>query len=180
LEASKFVSSTESEGRQGSASIGGLYHELAPELRAFLLGLLKDHHLADEALQVTFTKAIDQQHTIHNTNPRGWLFQVAYHEAMFLRRQQGVEGRGLRGLAWLKGDTVASPDDPLIREEVAQRVRESLNALPVEQREVVHRRIHHNQTFAQIAAELGLPLGTVLTRMRLALHKLQQKLTDLE
>jgi RNA polymerase sigma factor (sigma-70 family) len=174
------VSSTEGEGRRGSASIGGLYHEFAPELRAFLLGVLKDHHLADEALQSTFAKAIDQQHTIRNENPRGWLFQVAYREAMGLRRQQGVEGRGLQGLAWLKRDVDSAPDAPLIREETARQVRRSLESLPPEQQQVVHRRIHLNQTFAEIASELGLPLGTVLTRMRLALQKLQQKLTDLE
>lgn len=174
------MSSTEGERRQDAASIGGLYHEFAPELRAFLLGVLKDHHLADEALQSTFTKTIDQQHSIRNENPRGWLFQVAYREAMGLRRRQAVETRGLQGLAWLKRHVESSPDAPLIREETARQIRRALESLPSEQHQVVHRRIHQNQTFAEIAAALGVPLGTVLTRMRLALQKLQQKLTDLE
>lgn len=160
--------------------IGGLYEQLAPELRAFLLGLLRNHDLADEALHATFVRIIEKQETIRDSNPRGWLFQVAYHEAMAVRRRQGVERRGLQGLAWLKREPESSPDARLVRTEVARRIRQSLHALPPEQRLVVQKRIEQNQTFAAIAAELQVPLGTVLTRMRLALRKLQQQLTDLE
>ncbi|MCA9247413.1 MAG: hypothetical protein KDA42_09870, partial [Planctomycetales bacterium] len=48
--------------------------------------------------------------------------------------------------------------------------------LPSEQREVVRMRIYEEKKFAEIAAELELPLGTVLTRMRLALKKLEAAL----
>ena len=80
----------------------------------------------------------------------------------------------------MKKDNPSAPDEPLIREEAAQRLRESLAELPAEQQQVVRRRIDGNQTFVEIAADLGVPLGTVLTRMRLALEKLQKSLTDLE
>jgi len=174
------VSATEPQGQQSPAPIGGLYQQLAPELRAFLLGLLKDHDLADEALHASFTKIIEKQETIRDSNPRAWLFQVAYHEAMAVRRKQGVERRRLQGLAWLKREREAAPETPLIRDEVARQIRQSLNTLPAEQRDVVLRRIEHNQTFSEIATELGIPLGTVLTRMRLALQKLQKQLSDLQ
>lgn len=179
-EAPAVVSSSESRGQHSPAAIGGLYREFAADLRAFLLGLLKDQHLADEVVQTTFAKAIFHYETIRNDNPRGWLFQVAYHEAMRLQRKRGVDRRARRGLAWLRQRTETGPEEPLIREEVVQRVRESLASLPTEQQHVVRRRIEDDQTFAQIAAESGVPLGTVLTRMRLALQKLQRQLTDLE
>ena len=174
------MSSPERESLQHPPAIDVLFQEFAADLLAFLLGLLRDHHLAEEALQATFAKAINQHDTIQNSNPRGWLFQVAYREAMWLRRKQGIEIRHLKGLAWLKNNRTASPDEPLIREEVVRSVRESLAALPPEQQQVVRKRIEENQTFAEIAAELGIPLGTVLTRMRLALQKLQKTLTDFE
>jgi RNA polymerase sigma-70 factor (ECF subfamily) len=60
-----------------------------------------------------------------------------------------------------------------MRQELAGKVREAVNRLPAEQRFVVERRIDSDQTFAEIAAELNVPLGTVLTRMRLALAKLK-------
>lgn len=178
--ATGFVSATEPQGRQGAAPIGDLYERLAPELRAFLLGLLRDHDLADEALHASFTKVIEKQETIRDSNPRAWLFQVAYHEAMAARRRRGVERRGLQGLAWLRREVDAAPEAPLIRAEVARRIHDSLNTLPPDQRDVVVRRIQQNQTFAAMAAELGVPLGTVLTRMRLALQKLRQQLADLQ
>lgn len=53
-----------------------------------------------------------------------------------------------------------------------------LATLPFEQQQVVEARIQRGQTFAAIAAELGLPLGTVLTRMRLALAKLRRSLGE--
>ena len=55
-------------------------------------------------------------------------------------------------------------------------VRKALGELPPEQSKVVWARMYEDKTFAQIAEESGLPLGTVLTRMRLALGKLRRTL----
>jgi RNA polymerase sigma-70 factor (ECF subfamily) len=61
---------------------------------------------------------------------------------------------------------------------MAARLRASVGTLPPEQQEVVRRRIHDGQTFAEIASDLNLPIGTVLTRMRLALEKLRKQLAE--
>ena len=174
------MSSTEGEGRLTSAAIDGLYREFVQEIRAFLLGLLKDWHLAEEALQTTFAKAVVHHSEIQSETRRGWLFQVAYREAMLIRRKQGVEVRNLRGLAWLGRDGEAGPDARLIDQETVARIQDSLQTLPDDQRQIVQRRIEGNQTFAEIATELGVPLGTVLTRMRLALGKLRKQLKELQ
>ena len=55
--------------------------------------------------------------------------------------------------------------------------RSALGALPAEQSKVVWARMYEDKTFVQIAKESGLPLGTVLTRMRLALEKLRRTLS---
>jgi RNA polymerase sigma-70 factor (ECF subfamily) len=62
-------------------------------------------------------------------------------------------------------------------EDVA-RVRVAIDRLPPEQRRVVEQRIDEGRTFAEIAAESGLPLGTVLTRMRLAHEALRKALGE--
>jgi RNA polymerase sigma-70 factor (ECF subfamily) len=59
-----------------------------------------------------------------------------------------------------------------------ERVTRSLSVLSPEQRQVVERRVWGGKTFAEIAAELDAPIGTVLTRMRLALCKLSKALHD--
>lgn len=173
------MSPTEGEDKPVRAAISGLYEKFAPGLRAFLLGVLRDHHLAEEALQSTFAKVVLKGHTIEEADPRGWLFQVAYREAMYLRRRQGVETRGLQRL-WPTDREHPPPDEQLIRDEDVRQVQESLKSLPPEQQQVVYGRVYRNQTFAEIAAELGVPLGTVLTRMRLALEKLHRNLAPPE
>ena len=67
---------------------------------------------------------------------------------------------------------------PVEKPRLVAAVRRALDALPEAQREVVQRRVYGNQTFAAIATELGCPLGTVLTRMRLALKALSHLLEE--
>ncbi len=68
------------------------------------------------------------------------------------------------------------PDDRLARSETSEQVRRALAELPADQRQVVEMRIYQDKTFAAIADELSAPLGTVLTRMRLALKRLSRRL----
>jgi RNA polymerase sigma-70 factor (ECF subfamily) len=70
------------------------------------------------------------------------------------------------------------PWEEAIRGEERAVVRRALAELPPEQRRVVEARIDQGKSFAVIAAEQGLPLGTVLTRMRLALEKLRRALGE--
>ena len=169
--------------RLESTVVAEWYAAHAVAVRAFLLGILRNQELTQEALQATFTKLIEQGHTTQQETRKGWLFRVAYHEAMLLRRRQGVQARALVKLAEFlpsekSRDEESRPDDPLQRQELIQQIQTLLLTLPAEQQTVVRMRIYDDKTFAQIAAELGLPLGTVLTRMRLALKKLGDQFPD--
>ena len=159
------------------AVVATLYVEHADALRAFLRGVLKDTDLAAEALQATFVKAMEAGHTAREETLRGWLFRVAFNEAMLLRRRGSLHDRSIRQIATTENRVNAhSPDEDLCRWETVERVKEVLESLPDEQRRVVRMRIYEEKTFAAIAAELNAPLGTVLTRMRLALKKLADHL----
>ena len=97
---------------------------------------------------------------------------------MLLRRRQTVQRKSYQRLSWLAPQFADGPELHTERRELAHRVRQAIAALPQEQRDVVQRRIYEEQTFAIIAAELSVPLGTVLSRMRLGLKKLSSKLQD--
>src|SRR5947208_6859883 len=56
----------------------------------FLLGILKDHHQAEDALQETWCRALQNVERVDWDHLRGWLFTVAYHEAMLIKRRQKV------------------------------------------------------------------------------------------
>ena len=73
---------------------------------------------------------------------------------------------------------VPDPQSAMVRGEVVEKVRRALEELPPAQRDVVERRLYRDQTFAAIAKEFDCPLGTVLTRMRLAVEKLRRVLEE--
>jgi RNA polymerase sigma factor (sigma-70 family) len=165
---------TTNEARIDPAVIAALYLEHGDELRAFLIGVLKDHDFAQEALQATFIKAMEQGHTAREETRKGWLFRVAFHEALAIKRRNKTYDKNLRKMAWSRTHPEDhSPDDRLCRWETIVNVREALKKLPDTQREVVRLRIYEEKTFIEIAEELNVPLGTVLTRMRLAMRKLE-------
>ncbi|TXT22079.1 MAG: RNA polymerase sigma-70 factor ECF subfamily [Planctomycetota bacterium] len=166
------------------------FAEFAGELRAFLLGVLRNDDLAGEALQATLVKALERGHEARPETRRGWLFRVALNEALVLKRKAKVQEKSFRELAQndarrheSAGGSVTrneSPEGFVLKAEVVERVRLALDGLPAEQRRVVRMRIYEHKTFAVIASELKLPLGTVLTRMRLATEKLRDRLAELD
>lgn len=160
------------------AVVEGLYARYGAELQRFLVGLLRDSHLAADALQATFVKLVERGHKAREQTLKGWLFRVAYHEAMWLRRRQTVTTAALRRTAWSRDAVAASAEVELVRAETAERVRQAIRGLPSAQQQIVRMRIYEEKTFAVIAAELGIPLGTALARMRTALAKLRNELED--
>ena len=156
--------------------VAALYVQHGEELRRFLLGILRDAQLASDVLQMTFAKMVERGHETQAATRKAWLFRVAYHEAMAYRRREGVGDKVLRRVAWHTNAAAGSSDEPLLRLESVQAVREALDDLPPEQRQVVRMRIYEEKTFATIAKELKIPLGTALGRMRAATIKLRAKL----
>lgn len=167
-----------SAGSLDSSRVAELYLEYSSELRAFLTGVLRNADLAGEALQSTFLKASEAGHTAQSESIKGWLFRVAYNEAMQVRRKQEVDQRVTRRVAWDISRGVEAADEKVLRTEVTARVREQLETLPLDQRIIVRMRIYDEKTFAEIAAEIGVPMGTVVSRMRAALQKLGQELVE--
>jgi RNA polymerase sigma-70 factor (ECF subfamily) len=159
-----------------------LYLEYGERLVAFARGLLGDADLAREVVQVTFGRAIEAAGGVRPESLKAWLYRVAYNEAMAVGRRRGIEGRALERLSGGRLSDrrggAGPPEEDLIRWEQVRRVREVLDQLPSEQRTVVQLRIYEERTFADIAQRLSLPLGTVLTRMRLALAKLHKALQE--
>jgi RNA polymerase sigma factor (sigma-70 family) len=165
-------------GTLDATQVAALYRDHGPELRRFVLGVVRDPDAAGDVLQATFTKAVELGHTARTESLKGWLFRVAYHEALTQRRRRTTRDQANRRLAPLQQHASERPEEGLIRGETAETVRHALSRLPAEQRRVVWARMYEDKTFAEIAAEDGLPLGTVLTRMRLALEKLRRHLRE--
>jgi len=158
----------------GPAWLAPVYADFAPELRRFVLGVVRDPSLADDVMQATFLKMVEHGHEARPETAKGWLFRVATREALATKRRQASTDRAHRKLAEGEARPGPSPDEALIRSETVEAVRRALADLPENERRVVLARVYEGRTFAEIARGAGLPLGTVLTRMRRALGKLKQ------
>ena len=159
------------------ADVQAIYERWQTDVRRFLLAITGDAELADELLQATFSRLVEAGQAARPESVRGWLFKVAHNELRLWKRRAATHARWL-GAAAPPAAAGAVPWEEAIRGEERVAVRRALAALPEEQRRVVEARIDQGKSFATIAAEQGLPLGTVLTRMRLALEKLRRALGE--
>src|SRR5262245_31341414 len=140
----------------------------------FLFGVLRDHHQAEDALQETFVQALRKADAVSPDTFRGWLFTVAYRQAMLLKRKAKRLPAQANDLALLElvGDEPA--DVRVGAADDARHVRELLALLPDPQRQVIAARVFDGLTFREVAATLGCPLNTALARMHDGLKKLRQ------
>ena len=160
------------------AEVATLYLAHADELRRFLLGFLRDAQLANDVLQMAFTKLVERGHETREGSRKAWLFRVAYREALAIRRRDAVGDRVVRNSVWNRDHAAAGAEHVVLRLESIQRVQEAIEELPEDQAQIVRMRIYDDKTFAVIADELKIPLGTALGRMRIAMQKLKRRLSD--
>lgn len=166
--------------RLAPEEVAALYSLYGEELRSFLRALVRDDSLAADALQAVYARLAERGHESSVDRRRSWLFQVAYREAMLLRRKAKVRQNAQERLArqateFAQGER---PDANLDREEQVARLRRAIEALPESQRQVLILKIYEEKTFREIADQLGIPLGTALARLRAATLRLRRELDD--
>lgn len=156
----------EAFARHQSELLGTLY---------YLVGNLED---ARDALQEAFVKCWRHQDKVGEIeNLKAWIFRIALNT-----------GRDLRETAWrrkrqqlpedetLPAHPALAPDEQMEKDERLARLREALSELRSEEKEVFLLRQNGELTYEEIGDALGIPSGTVKTRMRLALQRLRQVL----
>jgi len=144
----------------------------------FLFGILRDHHQAEDALQETWCRALERLDGVDPGHFRGWLFTVAYHQAMLSKRRQKSKGQAAVPLPSAATQDVVPDPGPGPAAQVecrdeSQRLRDLLACLPASQREVIHQRVYEGKRFREIAAALDCPLNTALARMHEGLKRLR-------
>jgi RNA polymerase sigma-70 factor (ECF subfamily) len=161
--------------RSGDASaLEPLFARYEEPVFRFLFGVLRDHHQAEDALQETFVQALRKADQVSPDSFRGWLFTVAYQQAMLLKRKARRLPAQADDFALLELIGGESADSRACAADEARHVRELLELLPAAQRAVIAARVFDGKTFREVAASLGCPLNTALARMHDGLKKLRQ------
>ena len=109
-----------------------------------------------------------------------WLFSIAHHrvidEVRRRRRREPLQAFQDVELVAQPADESGDPSRFAMLQMQRSKIKEALSTLRSEQREVVVLAFYGGLTHSEIAKQLGKPLGTVKTRMRLALKKLRNVL----
>jgi RNA polymerase sigma-70 factor, ECF subfamily len=147
-------------------------------LERFAWAVLRDWSLAADAVQNGFVALSRFGGDVAPEARKAWLFQVVQREAFRIRAKENRR-KEIESDAAVDRIHESSPNyavnsrSQLEINEDGEQMRERIRSLPADQRQVLEMRVFEDQTFAKIAAELGVPLGTALSRMRLALEKLK-------
>ncbi len=148
----------------------------------FLVGVLRNHHQAEDTLQETFVRALERLDGVDPAHWRGWLFTVAYRQAMLAKRRQKSRDK-IGGTNASFVAVVDRADGPVrqaeLRDEI-RRIRALLQQLPASQRDVIMQRVYEGKRFRDIANVLHCPLNTALARMHEGLKRLRVLWDDVD
>jgi RNA polymerase sigma factor (sigma-70 family) len=165
--------------RDGEAPAGEeLVRRHCQALMRYLYRLSGSEHLAEELHQQTWTSVLDHIDRFDAKSSSGgfkaWLFRIATNKANDHWRSAGREKIGKEGLRLVTDDQMPPAGFRLEVTEQEQKLRNAIEQLPENQKQVVLLKYYSGLKFVEIADMLGCPLNTALGRMHKAILKLRQ------
>lgn len=157
-----------------------VYEHFAPRVKAYLLRLgasdAQAEDLAQEAMLKVWRKCAlyDPKKAAAST----WIFAIARNLRIDALRKEVRPELDPNDPALSPAPEPAA-EDVIDRAQRDERVREAFRNLPGPQEEVVKMYFFEDEPHSAIAEKLGLPLGTVKSRLRLAFAKVREELGDL-
>ena len=151
--------------------IASLLEPLIPGLRRYAWALLRDGEAADDLVQDTLERAISRWNQRRDGDLRAWLFTIQRNLFINSLRQRKVRGTPV-GEEVL--NDVQSPDMSPEGHAGLRDVLKGLEALPEEQRSILLLVGVEDLSYEQAAQVLGIPLGTVMSRLSRARTRLRE------
>ncbi len=146
-----------------------------PYLRRFARSIAGDAALADDLVQDTLARALDKRHLYDETRPlRAWLFAILRN--LFIngirKRQQFQVVKTVDDL--VDGEDAIAPDQ---EQGISLRlISDALERLPPQHREVIALVSLEEMSYRDVAEILGVPMGTVMSRLSRAREQLRAML----
>jgi RNA polymerase sigma-70 factor (ECF subfamily) len=175
--------------RRGQAdAFAALVRRYERELYGYLRRYLGDADLAEDVFQNTFLQLYTKRAQYETGRPvRPWLYTIATHQAIDALRRAGRHQAAsldqqrreqpdgdIRSLVELLESHDPAPTDLVEGEERRQLVRSGVERLPDFLRQVVVLAYYQGLKYREIADVLGIPVGTVKSRLHAALLKLHE------
>lgn len=163
--------------RQDKAAFAALFRHFAPRVKAFLMKSGTEAALAEDCAQDVLATVWQKSHLFDPTRASvaTWVFTIARNRRIDIARRDRRPDP--EALDW--GGDGHEPDQAEVYEAAQEtaRLTEALSTLPEAQRALVARAFYGDLSHSELAAETGLPLGTIKSRIRLALERLRARMS---
>lgn len=141
--------------------------------------LLRDPHDAEDAVQEAYLRALKYFGSYRGGDPKAWVLAIVRNEC----RTKGARGRGSGVRTEEFDEEIHSAESPsadalALETEARETIREALDLLPLEFREVVVLREIQGLAYQEIAGILDLPIGTVMSRLSRGRARLEKTVTS--
>jgi RNA polymerase sigma-70 factor (ECF subfamily) len=158
--------------------VRAVYAAHGPELYRFALRSLGDRGLAEEAVQEAFVRAWQAADRFDDAlgSLRTWLFAILRNVVIDLSRARAVRPALAPDGA---GDEAGTLDDEFEQVLTAWQVEEALHMLSTEHRNALVEVHYKGRAYHDVARELGVPTGTVKSRVYYALKAMRLTLEEL-
>ncbi len=169
---------SENADRQAFASI---FEYFAPRVKGYLMRAGASADLAEDIAQDTMLK-VWRKATLFDpakASAATWIFTIARNLRIDAARRANKPPLDPDDPTFQSNEEEA-PDDRIVRQNRDERILNAFSSLPPNQHEVVVLHFMDDAPHSEIAEKLGLPLGTVKSRLRLAFEKIRKELGDLD
>lgn len=163
-----------------AGAVGGLYDRHSRLLYGLILRIVRDRSEAEEILQEVFVLVWNRVATYSPAlgSPAAWLVGIARNRAIDRLRANTVRRRAIES-AHIEVEPGESPETNASLGEQQRAVRQALDAIPREQRDLIEEAYFLGFTHSELAERHKLPLGTVKTRIRTGLLALRGQLSQI-
>lgn len=157
---------------QDKVAFAELFAHFAPRVKGFLMRSGADASLAEECAQEVMATVWLKSHMFDpaRASVATWIFTVARNRKIdILRKERRPEPEEL---PW-GPEAEPEQDDVLALQQESEILGKALKELPEAQRELIQKAYFGDLSHSEIAEATGLPLGTIKSRLRLALERLR-------
>ena len=166
-----------------SEGLAKLYDESAGTLMGLALRMIRNQEDAEEILSDVYEQVWRSARTFDSSRGSAWRWLTLLVRSRTLDRLRTVSAKRDRDTLTIDNDWEISGYDPLpdeasiFRQEQAI-ISRAISLLPVDQKLALELAFFSGLTHVEIAGKLGVPLGTIKTRIRAAMDKLRISLTE--
>ncbi len=161
------------------AAFAALFQHFAPRLKGFGIRRGVDAAAAEELAQETMLTVWRKADTFDpaKATVSTWVFTIVRNKRIDLFRREGYPEVELSEVAETVDDG-ESPEQSVSTSQNSHVVRKAMKDLPPEQMKIIQMAFFEDKSHSAIASELKLPLGTVKSRIRLALSRMRAALPE--